>query len=134
MDDKATTPDRATEMAAGYDLFSAENVTIGIGERKKISTRVQFDIPRGYMGLVQSRSGLSYNKGIIVISSVIDADYIGEIFVCVTNIGHEAYEIKKNDRVAQIIFLKTYAKKLKKMVVFEKMSDRGIGGFGSTGV
>ena len=117
MDDKATTPDRATEMAAGYDLFSAENVTIGIGERKKISTRVQFDIPRGYMGLVQSRSGLSYNKGIIVISSVIDADYIGEIFVCVTNIGHEAYEIKKKIKSGHI-FLRRLL-----MIMFKKMKS-----------
>ena len=134
MSDKARTPERSTSRAAGFDIFATERVVIGIGERKKISTKLQIDIPQGYMGQIASRSGLSFNHGIIVIASIIDADYIGEIFVCLANIGNEAYEIKENDRVAQIIFFKTYAKKLKKMVVFEKTTDRGVGGFGSTGV
>ena len=134
MSDKAKTPERSTQLAAGYDVFSSENVVIEVGERKKISTKIQIDIPQGYVGKIESRSGLSFHHGIVVISSIIDADYCGEIFVCVTNLGNEAYEIKLNDRVAQIIFFKVYAKKLKKMMVFEKNSARGVGGFGSTGV
>ena len=114
MSDKAKTPERSTTRAAGFDLFSTERVVIGIGERKKISTKLQIDMPQGYMGQIASRSGLSFNHGIIVIASIIDADYIGEIFVCLANIGNEAYEIKENDRVAQIIFFQNICKKIEK--------------------
>ena len=114
MDEKAKTPEKSTEMSAGFDVFSMEKVTIKPGERRRISTKIQIDIPANFAGKIESRSGLAFHHGIIVISSVIDADYTGEIFICIANSGNEPYTINVNDRVAQILFLKVYAKKIEK--------------------
>jgi dUTP pyrophosphatase len=123
-----------TKEAAGFDLHSIEDVVIKPGERKLIGTGLAFEIEFGYEVQIRPRSGLAYKHGITVLNTpgTIDSDYRGEIKVLLINHGNEEFEIKKNERIAQAVIAPVIQAEI---VEVEELSDtdRGSGGFGSTG-
>jgi len=124
-------PAYATEGAAGMDVLSAEDVTIEPGGRHAVATGLAVAIPPGFEIQVRPRSGLALKHGITV-PGTIDSDYRGELKVILINHGSEAFDIRRGDRVAQLVLAPvTRASWLET----EELDDtaRGAGGFGSTG-
>ena len=119
---------------AGLDLHSAENTVLESGEYKLIKTGIKIAIPEGYGGFVYPRSGLALKHGITVLNAdgVIDPGYRGEIGVILINHGDNDFEIKKNDRIAQLIIHRTFSVEWDEVEDLSK-SKRGSGGFGHTG-
>ncbi len=129
-------PEYATKGSAGMDLGASigEPVTIPPGGRMLIPSGIALQIPNGYGGFVFPRSGLSYKKGITMCNcvGVIDSDYTGEIQVAVYNSSNQEYTIHPGDRIAQLVFMPVEQGELIECDVLEE-TDRGSGGFGSTG-
>ena len=134
LNSNAVIPIYQTKEAAGFDLHSIEDVILKIGERKLISTGLAFEIEYGYEVQIRPRSGLAFKYGITVLNTpgTIDSDYRGEIKVLLINLGEKDFEIKKGDRIAQAIVTPVIQAEI---VEVESLSetDRGSGGFGSTG-
>lgn len=127
-------PGYATEGAAGMDVVSAEDVTLASGGRHAVATGLAMAIPAGFEIQVRPRSGLALKHGISVPNApgTIDSDYRGELKVILINHGAEAFEIRRGDRVAQLVLAPvTRASWLQVEELDETM--RGEGGFGSTG-
>lgn len=124
--------------SAGYDLFANESFRLHPEETKAVSTGVAVEIPAGYVGLVTPKSGLGHNQGIVLsnLTGVIDADYRGELKVCLWNrntLGQANYkEFAKGDKIAQLLIMPVLEMSV---IEVDKLSDtdRGDGGFGSTG-
>ena len=123
------------EDSAGYDLPSAETITVPKWSRKLVNTKLRFDIPKGFYGEIKPRSGLSIKKGVVAFNSTIDSGYSGFAYIIVFNFSNDDYLIEKGDRIAQIIFRKCHS------VIFNivdksamTVSIRGKSGFGSSGV
>jgi dUTP diphosphatase len=120
---------------AGVDLRAAEPISLKPGERGLVRTGLALAIPAGYAGFVQPRSGMAIKKGLGLLNSpgLIDSGYRGELKIIVINLDPEAIlEIERGDRIAQLVILPVPD------VVFEEVeelppSERGEGGFGSTG-
>jgi dUTP pyrophosphatase len=128
----AQMPTYGTSGAAGLDLYASADVTIQPNERMLIPTGVAMEIPEGHFCYVMGRSGNTIKKGMIVALGTIDSDYIGDIGVMAFNQSCEAISFAKGDRVAQMVIL-PYPKV--EFVEVDELSetDRGEGGFGSTG-
>lgn len=130
--ENAQLPTRGSEHAAGLDLYAVERMDIWPGAQVKISTGLAAAIPADHYGRVAPRSGLAVKHGIAVMAGVIDSDYRGAIHVCLHNHGDRMMEIKPGDRIAQLIIEKC-------LIVPAAWADeldgteRGAGGFGSTG-
>ena len=121
---------------AGADLRSTESVLIGPGERALIGTGISFALPDGYVAFVVPRSGLAAKHGITVLNSpgTVDAGYRGEVKVTLLNTDREqAFQVEPGDRIAQVIFMPV-SRAVFAPVAELPDSDRGTGGFGSTGV
>ena len=131
VDDPAFLPCRAHPTDAGADLKSTENLEIYPGEQKLVDTGVAVKIPEGYGGFLFNRSSQGKN-GITIPHSVgvIDSDYRGNIKVILKNIGTEPYRIAIGSRVAQLVIMPVL---LCGFVDAWNDTDRGTGGFGSTG-
>jgi dUTP pyrophosphatase len=129
-------PAYATPGAAGCDLRAAvgEPTTILPGERALVPTGIAIAVPEGYEGQVRMRSGLALKQGLILPNApgTIDSDYRGEIRVIVANIGREAVTISRGDRIAQLVLAPVVRARLEKVRTLPD-SERGPGGFGSTG-
>jgi dUTP pyrophosphatase len=128
-------PDYAHAGDAGLDLVARVAVRIEPGERSLVPTGIAIAMPDGYAAFVHPRSGLAIKKGITVVNApgTIDAGYRGEIAVALVNLDPlEAVEIQRGDRIAQLIFQEV-AKIRWIQVDHLPGSDRGQGGFGSTG-
>lgn len=130
-------PEYKTFGASGLDLLADNETPILIKpmERHLVPTGLFLEIPFGYEGQVRARSGLSIKNGITLVNCVgtIDSDYRGELKIPVINLGDEAFEINRGDRIAQLIITK-YEKIDWEPVEDIEESHRGTGGFGSTGV
>ncbi len=130
-------PEYKTFGASGLDLLADNEMPIVIKpmERQLVPTGLFLEIPFGYEGQVRARSGLSIKNGITLVNCVgtIDSDYRGELKIPVINLGDEAFEIKRGDRIAQLIITK-YERIDWDSVESIEESHRGTGGFGSTGV
>ena len=129
----AKIPTKAHESDAGWDLYACESKTIQINERETINTGIALAIPKSFVGLIWPRSGLAVKRGIDVFAGVIDAGYRGEIKICLYNSSGTTVEINSGDRVAQIIFHKLPETNMLEVDDLED-SERGVGGFGSSGV
>lgn len=121
---------------AGADLRSAEDlVYIAPGERKLIKTGVSIALPDGYVALVHPRSGLALKNGITVLNTpgTIDSGYRGEIGVILYNAGDDVFAVDRGDRIAQVVIQRFETAEFE---VVDALTDteRGDGGFGSTGV
>ena len=133
----ATIPTSGTKYAAGYDLHAdieKGSETIPAHKTQKIGTGIAMEIPEGYVGLIFARSGLSTKRSLRPANcvGVIDSDYRGEICVALHNDGQEAQAIHDKDRIAQIAFVPHLSVTFKETDTLEE-SERGEGGFGSTG-
>jgi dUTP pyrophosphatase len=120
---------------AGADLVSTDDVVLAPGERATVGTGLKIALPNGYVGFVVPRSGLAMKHGITIVNApgTVDAGYRGEIRVTLLNTGAaESYAIAVGDRIAQLIVM---AVPSVRFVEVERLpgSDRGEGGFGSTG-
>lgn len=134
--DEAHLPAYARPGDAGADLRSSEALVLGPGERALVGTGISFALPDGYVGFVVPRSGLAVKHGITVLNSpgTIDAGYRGEIKVPLLNTDPgEPFAIEVGDRIAQLIVMPV-SRALFTPVEALPDSERGSGGFGSTGV
>ena len=131
LDEGAVMPVRSHPWDGGLDLFSLEDGYIRCNQYRTFNTGVHVEIPEGYVGFVKSRSGLMVNHGITT-DGVIDAHSTGPIKVCLFNHGGSKYEVKKGDKIAQLVILPCVLPELESVTNLES-TDRGDGGFGSTG-
>lgn len=127
----AIAPTRGSEFAAGLDLSANESVFIGPGGRVKISTGIGVSVGDGNVGFVWPRSKLANKFGIQVLGGVIDADYTGEIMVILLNSGSATFEVRKGDRIAQLV---VQACDITTPIESDDLGDtaRGIDGINST--
>lgn len=133
LNDQAKIPHRATENAAGYDVYSSIDILIYPQERQLIKTGISIAIPSGFYGRLAPRSGLALKNGIDTLAGVIDSDYRGELGVILYNTDKEnPFHIKIGDRICQLIIEKYYTFQIQETESLED-SERGTGGFGSTG-
>lgn len=126
----------AYEGDAGLDLRSSETVDLAPFERRLVSTGLAVAIPDGYAGFVQPRSGLALKKGLSMANTpgLIDAHYRGELKVCAINLDpKETIHIEKGERIAQLVIQKVPVVTLQEVDELSQ-TDRGEGGFGSSGV
>ncbi len=132
----ARTPTRAADGDAGYDLSSVEDVVVKAKSQAMISTGIKLEIPNDHYGRVAPRSGLAAKHSIDVLAGVIDSTFRGYVKVILYNHGSTDFEVKKGDRIAQLIFERISTPILQEVFSENELSDtsRGSGGFGSTGV
>jgi dUTP pyrophosphatase len=133
---KAIIPTRGSQQAAGYDLYacSDEDITIAPHCTVKVGTGVSMAIPEGYFGAVYARSGLSAKQGLRPANcvGVVDSDYRGEIIVALHNDTDAETTIDKNERIAQIVVTPYLSVEFEETKELDD-TERGSGGFGSTG-
>lgn len=137
LSEHAQMPEYATDGSLGMDLSAAISspVTFKPGERKLIPLGFAMQIPDGWGAFIFPRSGLSFKKGLTMCNGVgvIDTDYTGEVKVSTVNISDKDYTVNPGDRIAQLIFLPVEKAKFVQVENLDD-TDRGDGGFGSTGV
>ncbi|MBB6478812.1 dUTP diphosphatase [Spirochaeta isovalerica] len=135
--DEKFVPSYSSLFAAGADLKACINndIMLSPGERALIDTGLKMEIPVGYEAQVRPRSGLAAKHGITVLNTpgTIDSDYRGEVKVILINLGDKEFTIKRGDRIAQIIFAPVTTAEFSLENALD-VSERGTGGFGSTGV
>ena len=136
LDPSVELPSYAYEGDAGLDLRSNEDVTLAPLERRLVSTGLAIAIPDGYAGFVQPRSGLALREGLSMANTpgLIDAHYRGELKVCAINLDAEkSIHIERGERIAQLVIQKVPVVSLVEVDELDD-TDRGAGGFGSSGV
>lgn len=134
----AIVPEYKTAGAAGADLYAflpEETVVIEPGKRAVIPTGLFFEIPEGYEIQVRPRSGLAAKNGVTVLNTpgTIDSDYRGELKVILINLGDDSFSVKNGDRIAQMVIAPVIQAEFLQVSELSE-TDRGNGGFGSTGV
>lgn len=135
LDEGVELPSYAYEGDAGLDLRSAEDVILKPFERRLVSTGLAIAIPDGYAGFVQPRSGFALREGLSMANTpgLIDAHYRGELKVCAINLDPERdIHITKGERIAQLVIQKVPRVSLMEVDSLDE-TDRGVGGFGSSG-
>lgn len=134
LNEQATIPTSGSRYAAGYDLYSCEDVVAPTGKTTAIHTGIAMEIPEGYFGGVFARSGLASKQGLRPANcvGVIDSDYRGEVIVMLYNDSSLHREIKKGERIAQLVIMPYLQVNFEES---EELTDteRGTGGFGSSG-
>ena len=136
LDPTVELPSYAYEGDAGLDLRSNEDVTLAPFERKLVGTGLAIAIPEGYAGFVQPRSGLALREGLSMANTpgLIDAHYRGELKVCAINLDpSKSIHIERGERIAQLVIKQVPAVSLQEVDELDE-TDRGVGGFGSSGV
>ena len=135
----ALLPTRAMHGDAGMDIYSDEDVILHAGEWKVVRSGIAVEIPHGYVGLVHPRSGLAARHGVTILNTpgTVDSGYRGELQVILAKVlsapdGEKSLHIKRGDRIAQLVIQEVKLPQVEE--VFElSESERGVGGFGSTG-
>lgn len=143
LDEEAKLPVYGSAEAAGADLHAdvfastkgdeRMRYTLKPGERKLFKTGIALELPTGYYAKIEGRSGLAFKHGIAVLGGVIDSDYRGDIGVILLNTSDEDFEIKQDDRIAQLI-IQPYVRGIFFEAELLGETRRAEGGFGSTGV
>lgn len=136
LDPSVELPAYAYEGDAGLDLRSSEDAVLKPFERRLIGTGLAIAIPEGYAGFVQPRSGLALREGLSMANTpgLIDAHYRGELKVCAINLDpRNEIRITKGERIAQLVIQKVPRVSLMEVDALDE-TDRGAGGFGSSGV
>lgn len=128
-------PAYATDGAAGMDVVSAEDVTLAPMARHPVATGLALAIPAGYEVQVRPRSGLALKHGITLPNTpgTIDSDYRGELKCIMINLGAEPFEIRRGDRIAQLVIAPVQTGRMVEVAELDETA-RGAGGFGSTGI
>ncbi len=129
---KAHIPKHAHNNDAGMDLYAIDAFEMEPGERKSIPLGLAIEIPNGFVGLIWDKSGLSHKYGIKTFGGVIDSGYRGEIHAGLMNLSDKFFHFEKGQKIAQLLIQKV------ENINFEEVleltdTDRGKGGFGSTG-
>jgi dUTP pyrophosphatase len=135
LDERATIPTRAYPGDAGLDLRALEALVLDPGARARVRTGIAVEIPVGQAGLVLPRSGLAAQHGIALVNApgLIDPGYRGEILVLLLNTDRAApFEIQRGDRIAQLVLVNVQTPEVIEVDALAS-SDRGAGGFGSSG-
>lgn len=136
LDARAKAPVRATAGSAGLDLHALldEPLTLAPGERALVRTGIAIGLPSETVGLVFARSGLAVKKGLTLSNGVgvIDSDYTGELKVGVVHLGAEPVTLQPGERIAQLVVMPVLLPVVREVDALEQ-TDRGAGGFGSTG-
>src|SRR5438128_10407496 len=127
-------PSYATAGAAGMDVVAAESVTVGPGGRHAVATGFAIAIPEGFEVQVRPRSGLALKHGITCLNTpgTIDSDYRGEVKVILANLGDAPFEVVRGERIAQLVPAPVQRAHFAEVDDLDE-TDRGAGGFGSTG-
>ena len=127
-------PTYATTGAAGMDVVAAEELTLAPGARHAVATGFAMAIPEGFEVQVRPRSGLALKHGITCLNTpgTIDADYRGEVKVILANLGQEPFEIRRGERIAQLVPAAVQQARFEEVEELDETA-RGAGGFGSTG-
>lgn len=160
LSDNATKPKRADDESAGYDIYAAETAILEPQQKALIATDLAVNIPKGYVGLLTSRSGVSSNTHLVVETGKIDAGYQGHMKINIKNdydddgaetiflrdIKNEkifeeernlyklgSYQISKGDRLAQLVVVPIWTPELETVKEFSNETARGEKGFGSSG-
>lgn len=138
LDPDVPLPARSHDIDAGIDLCSAEDVVLEPGRRHLTGTGIAVRIPAGYVGLLHPRSGLAHRAGLSMVNApgTIDAGYTGEIKVNLVNLDPtESIRISRGDRIAQLLVQRVELWPVREVASVEELgeSERGDGGFGSTG-
>lgn len=126
-------PHRATPGSAGFDLSAYDTAQIKPQSRALIGVGIKLKIPDGHVGLIKARSGLAFRKGIVVGAGILDSDYTGEVKVLLFNLSEEMFVVSKGDKIAQLLIQAVAYPELKRVSQLEN-TERGEGGFGSTGI
>jgi len=135
LDKTLAIPIQAHDGDAGYDLISSIEASILPGERLLVPTGIALQIPSGYAGFVQPRSGLAIKHGISLVNTpgLIDSSYRGEIKVILINLDkNKTFSIKRGDKIAQLVIQKVAECHFEEVDELS-VTERGSGGFGSTG-
>lgn len=134
--DKAIVPTYGTQFSAGADLCNAEETPVVVepGETRLVHTGLSFEIPEGCVGLIFARSGLASKRGLAPANKVgvIDSDYRGEIMVSLHNHSGKPQEIADGERIAQLVIAPYITARFEQTETLDE-TERGSGGFGSTG-
>ena len=127
-------PGYASTGAAGMDVVAAEDVTIPTGGRHAVATGFSIAIPEGYEVQVRPRSGLALKHGITCLNTpgTIDSDYRGEVKVILANLGAEPFDVVRGERIAQLVPAPVLRARFTEVEALGS-TERGLGGFGSTG-
>jgi dUTP pyrophosphatase len=127
-------PAYASDGAAGLDVVAAEDLTLAPGARRAVATGFAFAIPPGFEVQVRPRSGLALKHGITCLNTpgTIDSDYRGEVKVILANLGSEPFEIRRGERIAQLVPAPVLRAAFREVDELDS-TERGAGGFGSTG-
>jgi len=127
-------PAYATAGAAGMDVVAAEELSLQPGQRHAVATGFAIAIPPGHEVQVRPRSGLALKHGITCLNTpgTIDEDYRGEVKIILANLGSEPFEIKRGERIAQLVPAVVTRATFDEVATLDD-TDRGAGGFGSTG-
>jgi dUTP pyrophosphatase len=127
-------PSYASAGAAGLDVVAAEDLTLAPGERHAVATGFAIAIPAGFEVQVRPRSGLALKHGITCLNTpgTIDEDYRGEVKVILANLGAEPFEVRRGERIAQLVPAPVLKAGLTEVETLDATA-RGAGGFGSTG-
>lgn len=134
VDKELPTPKYAHKGDAGMDLYSVENGVLEPGEFKLFSTGIKLSIPEGHEVQVRPRSGLALKHGISIVNApgTIDSGYRGHVGVVLINLGKELFEIKRGDRIAQMVLKKVEQADIIEVEELDE-TTRADGGYGSTG-
>ena len=129
-------PEHATALSAGVDLLAAvaDDMILAPGQRTLVPTGLSIELPSGYEAQVRPRSGLALKHGLTVLNApgTIDADYRGEVGVIIINLGEDPFTITRGMRIAQMVVAPVSTINWHERTALQP-SDRGQGGFGSTG-
>ena len=127
-------PRYASDDAVGLDVTAAEDLTLEPGQRHAVATGFAIEIPRGYEVQVRPRSGLAMKNGITCLNTpgTIDSDYRGEVKVILINLGQEPFEVRRGERIAQLVPAPVLRADFVEATELSG-TERGAGGFGSTG-
>lgn len=132
---EASLPTRAYDGDAGLDLYAVETVTLDAGERASVGTGIAVEIPAGQAGLVLPRSGLAARHGIALVNApgLIDAGYRGEVRVLLLNTDRrDPFTVASGERIAQLVLVRIETPEVAEVPELA-LSERGPGGFGSSG-
>ena len=133
LDNGAVMPSKSHTTDGGYDLYARESLIIGAKESATIDTGVHIELPVGTVGFIKSRSGLMFKHDVIAGEGVIDVGFSGSIGVKLFNLGGRDYKVNADDRIAQLVILKLADVGKLEFVESLDETERGSGGFGSSG-
>jgi dUTP pyrophosphatase len=133
IDAEGKVPKFALDGDAGMDLYSNANFVLMPGEKISCPTGIAIKIPKGYTGLIWDKGSVGIVGGVKTLGGVFDSNYTGEWIIGMVNLSKDSFEVKKGQKIAQVLFQKVETPEIEEVTDFEK-TNRGEGRFGSTGI